>query len=91
MFLCYPSIMDNKTVRTTIDLSKPLLTLVKHRALEKGETVKKVITDAIKRHVISQAKPSAKELIAEFRRLSKFGRQDVDLVEFIRRDRDTHF
>ncbi len=82
--------MLTQTVRTTVDLPRPLLTQVKRQAVERGETIKKVITEAVERYVVSGPKPSAKALLREFSQLAKFGRQDVDLGEFLRRDRDTH-
>ena len=83
--------MLTQTVRTTVDLPRPLLIQVKRQAVERGETIKTIITGALQQYLLSPPKPSAKILLREFRQLAKLGRQDVNLVEFLRRDRDTHF
>ncbi len=83
--------MLTPTVRTTVDLPKPLLIQVKRQAVERGETIKKVITEAVERYVVSGPKPPSRALLKEFRQLAKFGRQDVDLVAALRKDRDSHF
>jgi hypothetical protein len=82
--------MNNVTARTSIDIPIELMKKVKIQAAERGEPLKTVITEALTRYVVSKPSPSGEELWADMRHLSKYGRQDVDLIEFLRKDRRSH-
>lgn len=78
-------------IRTTIDLSPELFRRAKIYAADKGKSLKSVVAEAVERYVGVDSLPSAEELWKRMRKLSKQGKQDVNLVEFLRHDRDTHF
>lgn len=78
-------------IRTTIDLSPELFRRAKMFAADKGKSLKSVVAEAIERHVGVDDLPSAEVLWKRMRRLAKEGRQDVDLGEALRKDRDSHF
>ena len=82
--------MNNVTVRTTIDIPVELMKKVKIQAAERGEPLKTVIAEALTKYAVSKPSPSGEELWAEMRRLSQYGRQDVDLIECLRKDRRSH-
>lgn len=83
--------LQTASVRTTIDLSPELFRRAKIYAADKGKSLKSVVAEAIERHVGIEVLPSAEVLWEKMRRLAKEGRQDVDLVEALRKDRDSHF
>ncbi len=83
--------MGLQTVRTTIDLSPELFRRTKIYAADKGKSLRVIVAEAVERYVGVDALPSAEVLWKRMRRLAKEGRQDVDLVEALRKDRDSHF
>lgn len=78
-------------VRTTVDLPPALFRRAKIYAADRGEPLKSVISEALENYIGKDDLPSAEVLWKRMRRLSKEGKQGVNLVEFLRHDRDTRF
>lgn len=80
--------MQITSVRTTVDLEKDLAHQLKEYSARHGLKQKTIIAQALKHYMGTKALDNdAKNLWAELRKLAKSGRQDIDLVEELRKDR----
>ncbi|OGM21631.1 hypothetical protein A2714_00720 [Candidatus Woesebacteria bacterium RIFCSPHIGHO2_01_FULL_38_9] len=81
--------MSTQSVRTTIDINEDLARKLKEYSARHGLTQKTVITQAVSNYIGNEAKEKdAKFLWLKLRKIAKEGRQDLDLIGELRKDRN---
>lgn len=80
--------MQTQTVRTTIDIKEDLAKKLKEYSARHGLTQKDVISQAIFHYIGTKAQENdAKKLWAKLRKIANSGKQDIDLIKELRKDR----
>lgn len=86
--------MQTQTHRTTIDFDREMMMQLRQVAFDEGKPVRKVVHEAVKKHLQtkkSKKKDSFEKIWAEMGRISKHGRQDINMTEWIIKDRDRRY
>lgn len=81
--------MQSQTFRTTVDFEPGLYRLLREAALREGKTVREVLHDATRIYLRGGSQSSFESIYKNMRKVAKTGRK-INLVEFVRKDRDSH-
>ena len=80
--------MQTQRVRTTVDLREDLYMALREVGMRQGKTLKRVLDEAGEMY-LRQGGVDVREIVGRMRKFAKKGDNTVNLVEFLRRDRDT--
>ena len=79
---------QTQSTRTTIDINRGLAQKLKEYTVRHGLTQKEVISQALSNYMGTEPlENDAKKLWAKLRKIAESGRQDIDLIEELRKDR----
>ena len=81
--------MQSHTFRTTVDFEPSLYRLLREAALKEGKTIREILHEATRIYLRSGSKTSFDSIYKNMRKVAKIGRK-INLVEFVRKDRDSH-
>lgn len=72
-----------------MDFEPSLYRLLRETALKEGKTVREVLHEATRVYLRGGNKSSFERIYKNMRKVAKTGKK-INLVEFVRRDRDSH-
>lgn len=81
--------MQSNTFRTTVDFEPGLYRLLRERALTEGKSVREVLHEATRIYLRGGSQTTFEAIYKNMRKAAKMGRK-VNLVEFVRKDRNSH-
>ncbi len=80
--------MQNQNFRTTVDFEPGLYRLLRERALTERKSVREVLHEATRTYLRGGSQTTFESIYKNMRKVAKMGRK-INLVEFVRKDRDS--
>lgn len=81
--------MQSQAFRTTVDFEPGLYRLLRERALAEGRSVREVLHEATRTYLRGGSQVTFEAIYKNMRKAAKTGRK-INLVEFVRKDRNSH-